>query len=60
MTELLYFGDRNEAGSYLADHGWQVSSRGVGELFAAHGLPPLQEGDGPGFGGLSYISAIRG
>jgi methyltransferase (TIGR00027 family) len=59
MTELLYFGDRNEAGAYLAGHGWQVSSRGVGELFAAHGLPPLEEGDGPGFGGLSYLSAIR-
>ncbi|MDQ2627644.1 MAG: class I SAM-dependent methyltransferase [Actinomycetota bacterium] len=60
MTELLYFGDRNEAGAYLADHGWQVTGHGVGELFAAHGLPPLDEGDGPGFGDLSYISAIRG
>lgn len=59
MTELLYFGDRNEAGTYLAGHGWRVDSRGVEELFAAHGLPPLQEGEGPGFGGLSYVSAIR-
>lgn len=60
MTELLYFGDRNEAGAYLADHGWRVESHGVRELFADYGLPPLQEGEGPGFGDLSYLSAVLG
>lgn len=60
MTELLYFGDRNEAGSYLAGHGWQVDSHDVGDLFTEYGLPPLAEGDQPGFGKLAYISAVRG
>lgn len=60
MTELLYFGDRNEASVYLTGRGWQVSSHGIDELFAKYGLPPLPEPDGPGFGDLSYVSAVRG
>ncbi|CAJ1508624.1 class I SAM-dependent methyltransferase [[Mycobacterium] holstebronense] len=60
MAELLYFGDRNEAGSYLADHDWWVDSHDVGALFAEYGLPPLDVDDEPGFGKLAYISAIRG
>src|ERR1700730_18393881 len=27
MTELVYFGDRNEAAGYLSDHGWQIGGR---------------------------------
>lgn len=60
MTELLYFGDRNEAGSYLAGHGWRVESHDVETLFAEYGLPPLQPDEGPGFGKLAYLRAVRG
>lgn len=60
MAELLYFGDRNEAGSYLAGHDWRVDSRGVDALFAEYGLPPLDIDEEPGFGKLAYISAVRG
>jgi methyltransferase (TIGR00027 family) len=54
MAGLIYFGDRNEAAGYLADHGWQVSSRNVNELLAAHGLPPVP--DDIGFADLAYVS----
>ncbi len=30
LTELVYFGDRNEAEAYLADHGWQLSGSSIG------------------------------
>ena len=45
LTELVYFGDRNEAAGYLAEHGWQISGASVSELFAAHGLPPIDDDD---------------
>lgn len=60
MAELLYFGDRNEAGSYLAGHDWRVDSHDDSALFAQYGLPPLDIDDEPGFGKLAYISAVRG
>ncbi|HTM84804.1 MAG TPA: class I SAM-dependent methyltransferase [Mycobacterium sp.] len=54
-AELIYFGDRNEAATYLADHGWQVTGRSINELFADHGLPLLD--DDSGFTDLRYIVA---
>src|SRR6202000_2400161 len=35
MTTLVYFGDRNEAAAYLADHRWQTTSRDVTERCVA-------------------------
>ncbi len=58
LAELVYFGDRHEAAGYLADHGWQISSRNVNELLAAHGLPPME--DDTGFTDLSYVSGTLG
>jgi methyltransferase (TIGR00027 family) len=55
ISELVYLGDRNEAESYLADHGWQITGSSINELFAANGLPPF-DGDTP-FANLRYISA---
>lgn len=57
IADLVYFGDRNDAGTYLAARGWQISSRGVNELFAAHGLPQL---DDEAFAGLAYVTAVLG
>jgi methyltransferase (TIGR00027 family) len=54
MTELIYFGDRNEAAPYLSDCGWQITGRSTRELFAANGLEPLDE-DFP-FADRLYVS----
>jgi methyltransferase (TIGR00027 family) len=55
IAELIYHGDRNEAATYLADHGWQISSSSINELFAANGLAPLDGEDNP-FANLQYVS----
>jgi methyltransferase (TIGR00027 family) len=56
MTELIYFGDRNEAAEYLKSHGWEIIGRPNRELFADYGLEPL-ETDQP-FGDVVYVSGI--
>ena len=56
MTELIYFGDRNEAAGYLKSLGWRVIGRTIRELFADYGLEPL-ETDHP-FGDAVYVSGI--
>ncbi len=43
MTELIYFGDRNEAAEYLKSHGWEIIGRTNRELFADYGLEPLDD-----------------
>ena len=60
FAELIYLGDRNEAASYLGDHGWQLSRNSVKELFATNGLPPLDEDneDVGNFGELQYVSGV--
>jgi methyltransferase (TIGR00027 family) len=55
MTELVYFGDRNEAAAYLSDHGWQMSGSTIREMFAANGLAPIVEDDLP-FADRLYVS----
>lgn len=45
MAGLVYFGDRNEAAPYLADHGWRLNSASIRDLFAANGLDPLSDDD---------------
>ena len=56
MTELIYFGDRNEAAEYLKSHGWETIGRTNRELFADYGLEPLDT-DQP-FGDVVYVSGI--
>ena len=61
LTELVYFGDRNEAEAYLVAHGWQMSGISIGELFVAHGLPPIDDEEmGSGFGDHRYVNGILG
>jgi methyltransferase (TIGR00027 family) len=59
MTSLVYFGDRNEAAAYLADHGWRLTTSNVRDLFAANGLPPIED-DGMPRPDLFYVSGILG
>jgi methyltransferase (TIGR00027 family) len=54
MTELIYFGDRNEAAEYLKSHSREIIGRTNRELFADYGLEPL-ETDQP-FGDVVYVS----
>ena len=55
MAGLVYFGDRNEAAPYLTDHGWLLSKISIRELFAANGLPPLED-DEMRMGEMLYVS----
>ncbi|VBA35114.1 Putative S-adenosyl-L-methionine-dependent methyltransferase [Mycobacterium attenuatum] len=58
MAALMYFDGRTDAGTYLAAHGWQTTGVSDTELFARHGLPPVNGDDAP-FGEVVYISAER-
>ncbi|OBG20156.1 SAM-dependent methyltransferase [Mycolicibacterium celeriflavum] len=59
FAELVYIGDRNEAGGYLSDRGWRLTRRTIGELLADSGLPQLPDDeDGAHFGELQYVSGI--
>jgi len=60
FAELVYLGDRNEAAAYLGDHGWQLSRNSVKELFAANGLPPIEDEEVRNFGELQYVSGVLG
>jgi methyltransferase (TIGR00027 family) len=60
FAELVYLGDRNEAATYLGDHGWQLSRNTVNELFAANGLPPIEDEEVGNFGELQYVSGVFG
>jgi methyltransferase (TIGR00027 family) len=55
MTGLFYSGDRNEAATYLAQHGWQLTTSSVQDLFATNGLPPFEDDD-VRMGELQYVS----
>jgi methyltransferase (TIGR00027 family) len=56
MTDLVYFGDRNEAAAYLSTHGWETTTSSGTELFARYGLEPLDEP--MPFGEVLYVSAV--
>lgn len=56
MSGLVYFGDRTDARTYLADHGWRTASASTTDLLAEHGLPPIDGDDAP-FGEVIYVSA---
>ncbi|WP_375488109.1 class I SAM-dependent methyltransferase [uncultured Mycobacterium sp.] len=56
MAALVYFDDRTDAGTYLADRGWTTVSTSTTDLLAKHGLPPIDADDAP-FGEVVYLSA---
>jgi methyltransferase (TIGR00027 family) len=55
MAGLVYFGDRNEAATYLTNHGWRLNSVSIRELFADNGLAPLTD-DETRMGEMLYTS----
>ena len=58
FANLVYLGDRNEAATYLADHGWQVEGATINELMTANGFAPFD--DETPFADLRYITGTRG
>ncbi len=58
MAGLVYFGDRNEAASYLTDRGWAIDAVSIRELFVANGLPPLEDDD-MRMGDVLYVSGTH-
>ena len=56
MAGLVYFDNRTDAGTYLADHGWRTDITITDDLVARHGLPPIDGDDAP-FGDVNYVSA---
>lgn len=58
FADLIYLGDRNEAGAYLEERGWRLTRRTVGELLAESGLPHLPDDDEVRFGELQYVTGI--
>ncbi|BDB40611.1 MULTISPECIES: class I SAM-dependent methyltransferase [Mycobacterium] len=56
MSALIYLGERNEAASYLADHGWKLDTVPLPELRAANGLPPAVEEEGAPKIEMVYVS----
>ena len=55
MTGLVYFGDRNEAATYLTNHGWLLTETKARDMLVANGLPPIEDEDVP-IPDLYYIS----
>jgi O-methyltransferase involved in polyketide biosynthesis len=56
MAGLVYFEDRTDAATYLADHGWRTATVTTTNLLAQHGLPPIDADDAP-FGEVLFVSA---
>ncbi|MGB9308907.1 MAG: class I SAM-dependent methyltransferase [Mycobacterium sp.] len=55
MTGLVYFGERNEAAPYLANHGWLLTETKARDMLVANGLPPIEDEDVP-IPDLFYVS----
>jgi methyltransferase (TIGR00027 family) len=61
MSDLWYFGDRNDVDEYLSTHGWDTVATGHAELFAAHGLSaqPANDEEAQMLTSFSYMTATR-
>ncbi|WP_167105907.1 class I SAM-dependent methyltransferase [Mycobacterium sp. DL592] len=58
FSELVYLGERNEAGAYLSGHGWLVRSTSINDLLSASGRETFDD-DEP-MGKLTYLDATLG
>ncbi|OSC42922.1 class I SAM-dependent methyltransferase [Mycobacterium decipiens] len=47
MNELVYFGERNEASSYLSDRGWLLTEIKSQDLLTANGFQPYEDEEVP-------------
>ncbi|HWD78188.1 MAG TPA: SAM-dependent methyltransferase, partial [Kribbella sp.] len=58
MSDLRYFGERNEAAPYLAARGWTLTSATIRDLLAASNLPPIPD-DTLRMGDMLYVTGTR-
>ena len=60
FAELVYLGDRNEAASYLGDHGWQLSRHSVKRAVRRQrpAAARRRRRDVGNFGELQYVSGM--
>jgi O-methyltransferase involved in polyketide biosynthesis len=60
MTDLWYFGDRNNVAEYLSSRGWTVVPTHIADLYAANGLTfHVDDTDAPVFTSFAYVTATR-
>jgi methyltransferase (TIGR00027 family) len=57
MAGLVYFDDRTDVATHLADHGWETVGSSTTDLLAKHGLSAIDPDDAP-FGDVVYLSAL--
>jgi methyltransferase (TIGR00027 family) len=57
VASLLYFDDRADVATYLADHGWETVGSSIADLLAKHGLPPINSDDAA-FSYAVYFNAV--
>ncbi|MFN8032206.1 MAG: class I SAM-dependent methyltransferase [Mycobacterium sp.] len=58
FADLVYLGERNEAGAYLGGHGWQMRATSVNDLLAGTGRTTF--GDDEPMAKLYYLDAVLG
>ncbi|MBV9514198.1 MAG: hypothetical protein JO280_09195 [Mycobacteriaceae bacterium] len=60
MTDLWYFGERNDVSEYLSSRGWSTVPTLMTDLYAANGFSlPLDETDGQAYTSFAYVTATR-
>jgi methyltransferase (TIGR00027 family) len=60
MTDLWYFGDRNDVAEYLSSRGWAAVPTHIADLYAANGLAfHVDDTDAPVFTSFAYVTATR-
>ncbi|MDT5013108.1 MAG: hypothetical protein QOH57_4725 [Mycobacterium sp.] len=57
FVELVYIGDRNPVGEYLANHGWKTHGSTSRELFAKNGRTPPPDNPAT-WGEMLYLTGI--
>jgi O-methyltransferase involved in polyketide biosynthesis len=60
MTDLWYFGERNDVAEYLSSRGWRTVLTHITDLYAANGLTfHVDDTDAPVFTSFTYVTATR-
>ena len=58
LVDLGFPGERNDAATYLRNHGWQPVSTPLNQLLADNGLPQQPDGDDAPFAKNYYCTAV--
>jgi methyltransferase (TIGR00027 family) len=60
IASLTYPGEHTDVAAHLEGHGWEATRSGLADLFAAAGLPELDEADqqGPPAATIGFVRAV--